>query len=328
MTIAVTYPGGAGGPAQPCPASPPPKPCQGIGMSAPTEVDAFADDMAKLQEEWPSLKAADRLGRLQAMVDARAASAGFPAPDVTAPKGLGRQNGELRFKEWAIAINPFLVQSERLSAKQAAKLGDTLYHETRHAEQWSLIAKRQAGEGLAADQIRYGLYVPDNVATDAVNRPLARSDPRRPCADALYKSIYGSGRVARNTTIGNLEEHGTAYVSANEEYEKAIAEEKRLMSQFLRQDQSYIACKERKPPPTNAELDTLAKQRNDSAAKLQAAQLRSAECRRTADAARETYSKTYADYRALPEEADAWDSGGRTSTAIMARLSEGNYGVA
>jgi hypothetical protein len=297
-------------------------------MSAPGEVDAFADDMAKLQQEWPSLSGADRLVRLQAMVNARAAGAGFPAPAVTAPTGLGSYNGVLRFTRWEIALNPSLVQIDRLSSEQAAQLGDTLYHETRHAEQWSLVAKRQAGEGLTADQIRNELGVPENVSADAVKQPLVPSDSRRPCADALYKSIYGADRVARNTTITNLEYHGRAYALANEDYEIAIAEEKRLMSQFLRQEQSYLACKERNPPPTKAELDSLGKQCNESAAKLRAAKLRSAECRNDANAARQTYSKTYTDYRTLPEEADAWDSGGRTSTAIMARLSEGNHGVA
>jgi len=297
-------------------------------MSAPAEIDAFADDMAKLQQEWPHLKGPERLARLQGMVDARAASAGFPPPVVISPKGLGGYSGVLRFTSWEIAINPSLVQNERLSPEQAAGLGDTLYHETRHAEQWSLVARRRAGEGLAADQICNELYVPEEVATDAATRPLVASDSRRPCADALHKSIYGEGRIARNTTINNLEKHGTAYALANEDYERAIDQENRLMSQFLRQEQSYTACKERKPPPTEAELYALTKQRNDSAAKLRTAQLRSAECRKTADAARQTYSKTYTDYRSLPEEADAWDSGGRTSTAIMARLSEGNHGVA
>jgi hypothetical protein len=144
----------------------------------------------------------------------------------------------------------------------------------------------------------------------------------------LHKSIYGADRLARNTTITNLEEHGQAYVLANEDYERAVDEEQRLRSQFLREERSYIACKERNPPPTKSELDALAKRCNDSAAKLKAAKLRSAECRRSADAAEQTYSKTYTDYRTLPEEADAWDSGGRTSTAIMARLSEGNHGAA
>jgi hypothetical protein len=297
-------------------------------MSAPTEVDAFADDMAKLQEEWPSLGRRARIDRLQAMVDARAASAGFPAPAVTSPQGLGGYSGVLRFTRWEIEINPSLVQSERLSPEQTAELGDTIYHETRHAEQWSLIAKRQAGEGLAPHQIRNELHVPERVATDAATRPLLLSDPRRPCADTLHKSIYGADRIARNTTIKNLERHGQAYASAKQDYEKAIAEEKRLRSELLERDQAYIACKERKPPPTRAELDTLAKQRNDSAAKLRDAKLRSADCRTTADTAGQMYSKTYKDYRALPEEVDAWDSGGRSSTAIIARLSEGSRGLA
>jgi len=297
-------------------------------MSAPAEIDAFADDMAKLQQEWPHLKGADRLARLQGMVDSRAASAGFPAPAVTAPKVFGSHNGELRFNDWEIAINPSLVRSERLSPEQTAQLGETLYHETRHAEQWSLIAKRQAADGLAAEQIRNQLRIPEEIATDAAKQPLVLSDSRRPCADALYKSIYGPDRIARNTTITNLERHGQAYVSANDDYERAIREEQRLMSRFLREEQAYIACKERKPPPTKAELDSLAKQCNDSAAKLKAAKVRSAECGRTSDAARQTYSKTYNDYRTLPEEADAWDSGGRTSTAIMARLSDSNHGMA
>jgi len=297
-------------------------------MSAPAEVDAFANDMAKLQEDWPSLKGPERLARLQGMVNARASSAGFPPPAVVAPAGLGNYNGVLRFSRWEIAINPSLVQSARLSAEQAAELGDTLYHETRHAEQWSLIAKRQAGDGLAAGRIRDELRVPEKVATNAATQPLLPSDSRRPCADALHKSVYGSNRIARNTTITNLEEHGAAYASANEEYERAIAEEERLRSRLLREQQAYVACKERKPPPTKTELDTLAEQRNETAARLKTAQLISAECRTTADTARQTYSKTYRDYRALPEEADAWDSGGRTSTAIMARLSEGNHGVA
>jgi len=161
-----------------------------------------------------------------------------------------------------------------------------------------------------------------------VKQPLLRSDSRRPCADALHESIYGGGRIARNTTINNLEKHGRAYALADEHYERAIEEEKLLRSQFLRQEQSYTTRKERMPPPTEAELYAMAKQRDESAAKLRTAQLRSAECRNTADAARQTYTRTYTDYRSLPEEADAWDSGGRTSTAIMARLSQGDHGVA
>jgi hypothetical protein len=292
-------------------------------MSAPAEIESFADEMANLQREWPQLSPADRIIRLQELVDTRAGAAGFPPPDVTAPSGLGASSGQLRFRDWEVAINDALVNRDSLTDKQAAQLGDTLYHETRHAEQWSLMAKRQAAEGLAAEQIHWQLALPGRIAREAVRDPLSATDPRRPCADALYKSVYGRDRLARNRTLTNLEDHGDDCRAANEAYKAAMTEEQRLKSQLSQEQKAYVSCKERHPPPTKSELDAMGRQCNHTIAKLKAAQSRSEECRKAAEVAHSTYSKTYDDYRALPEEADAWDSGGRASTAIMSRLSKG-----
>ncbi len=323
MTIAVTNPGGSGGPAQPCPKATPGRPCQGIGMSAPAEIESFADDMAGLQREWPQLPPAERIARLQTMVDARASAAGFPAPEVTTPWELGERSGELRFRDWEVAINAALMKSNTLSPKQAAELGNTLYHETRHAEQWSLIARRQAAEGHAAEEIRNELSLPRRIARDAAKHPLPASDSRRPCADALYKSVYGEDGAARNRTLTNVGRHGNDCRLANDAYKAAVTEEERLKSQFSLERKAYLSCKERNPPPTKAELDAMARQCNHTIAKLQAAESRSEECRKAAEAAHSKYSKTYNDYRTLPEEADAWDSGGRAATAITSRFSKG-----
>jgi len=292
-------------------------------MSAPAEIESFADDMAGLQREWPHLPPTDRMARLQTMVDARASAAGFPPPVVKAPWGLGERSGELRFPYWEVAINAALLETNSLSPKQAARLGDTLYHETRHAEQWSLIAKRQAAEGHAAEQIRNELGVPRRIASDAAKHPLPTSDSRRPCADALYKSVYGADGAARNRTLNNLGKHSNDCRLANDAYDTAMTEEQRLKSQLSLEQKAYRSCKERNPPPTRAELDAMARQCNDTIAKLNAAQSRSEECRKVAETAHSTYSKTYNDYRTLPEEADAWDSGSRASTAIMSRFSKG-----
>src|SRR5438045_3060836 len=108
MVIAIDKPAGSGGPVQACPNVPIPRPCDGLGMSAPAEIESFADDMAGLQREWPQLPPADRITRLQTMVDARASAAGFPSPAVKAPWGLGERNGELRFPYWEVAINAAL----------------------------------------------------------------------------------------------------------------------------------------------------------------------------------------------------------------------------
>jgi hypothetical protein len=257
------------------------------------------------------------------MVNARASGAGFPPPHVTAPTDLGGRNGELRFPYWQVAINAALLESNSLSPKQAAELGNTLYHETRHAEQWSLMAKRQAAEGHAAEQIRNELILPRRIASDAAKHPLPASDSRRPCADALYKSVYGENRAARNGTLTNLERHGNDCGRANDAYDASMAEEQRLKSQLALEQRALLSCKERNPPPTRAELDAMARRCNHTISELKAAQSRSEECRKAADAAHATYSKTYNDYRTLAEEADAWDSGGRASTAIISRFSKG-----
>jgi len=323
MPTAIDRPAGAGGPVQPCPNDPPPRPCQGLGMSAPAEIESFADDMANLQREWPLLLPADRIARLQAIVDARANAAGFLPPAIKAPSGLGNRSGELRFMYWQVAINPALLESNSLSPKQAAALGNTLYHETRHAEQWSLMAKRQAAEGRTAEQIRDELLLPGRIASDASRHPLLASDPRRPCADALHKSVYGEDGAARNQTLRNVEKHGKDFHLADDAHEEAMAEEERLKSQLSLEQKAYLSCKERDPPPTRGELDAMARQCNHTIAKLKAAQLRTEECRSAAEATYSTYSKTYNDYRTLPEEADAWDSGGRAATAIISRFSTG-----
>jgi len=291
-------------------------------MSSQAQVELFADDMVDLQREWPQLPPADRIQRLQTIVDTRASAVGFPPPDVTAPWGLGATSGQLNFRDWEVAINPGLLKSDSLSPKQAAELGNTLYHETRHAEQWSLMARRQAAEGCAAAQIHTELALPGRIARDAAQRPLPASDPRRPCADALYKSVYGEDGTARNRTLNNLGKHGDDCRRANDFYMEAMGEEQRLKSQLSLEQKAFLSCKERNPPPTRGELDAMARQCNQTIAKLKAAQTRSEECRKAADAAHSTYSRTYNDYRTLPEEADAWDSGARASTAIINRFSK------
>lgn len=72
------------------------------------------------------------------------------------------------------------------------ELGDTLYHETRHAEQWFLMARRDADAGLTAPQIQSQLGVPPRVAQAAVANPIPATDARRSCADAMYNSVYGT----------------------------------------------------------------------------------------------------------------------------------------
>jgi hypothetical protein len=135
-----------------------------------------------------------------------------------------------------------------------------------------------------------------------------------------HSGAYGTIVSIRNTTLTNLDKQGKQVNNANEEYWKAKAEEDRLRSQLASDQQAYSLRKDRFPLPTTTELNGLASRYNDTKTKLDAAQTATRERLKTAQNGYSAYQRTYADYRALPEEADAWDSGGRAAAAITQRL--------
>ena len=263
-------------------------PCQGQGMSAQPAINAFGNDMATLQKDWGTLTPAARTARLQSLVDAQATGNNFPAPRITTPSDLGAgRNGELRFRRWQVAINPGLMNASTLSRQQAEELGDTIYHETRHAEQWFLMARRDAAAGLTASQIESRLSVPPLVAQAAVADPLAAAGSRRGCADAMYNSVYGTDAAARNATLTDLGTKSASLASANQ----ALAQ-------------------------ATAARDTLAATPGTTAQALAGANNLVNSTYATAMAQYHSFQTTYAAYRALPEEADAWNAGTRAAAAV------------
>lgn len=272
-------PGSTGGPGGPC---------QGQGMSAQPTINAFGNDMATLQKDWGTLTPAARTARLQSLVDAQARSNNFPAPRITTPSDLGPgRNGELRFSGWQVAINPVLMNASTLSRQQAEQLGDTLYHETRHAEQWFLMARRDADEGLTAPQIQSQLRVPPRVAQAAAVNPIPATDARRGCADAMYNSVYGTNAAARNSTLGDLGAKSAALALTNQALAQATAARNTLAATLGTTAQALASA-------NNLVNTTYA----------------------TAMAQYNSFETTYAAYRALPEEADAWNAGTRAAAAV------------
>lgn len=263
-------------------------PCQGQGMAAQPAINAFGNDMATLQKDWGTLTPAARTARLQSLVDAQATRNNFPAPRITTPRDLGAgRNGELRFSGWQVAISPGLMNASTLSRQQAEQLGDTLYHETRHAEQWFLMARRDADGGLTADQIQSQLSVPPRVAQAAVANPIPATDARRGCADAMYNSVYGTNAAARNATLGDLGTKSASLALANQALAQATAARNTLAAS----------------PGTTAQALANANNLVNSTYATVTGQYNS-------------FQTTYAAYRALPEEADAWNAGTRAAAAV------------
>jgi len=299
------------------------RPCQGQGMSAQTEVDAYAKEMAALQADWGGLTPEQRLAKMQSIVGNQAKVAGFPQPQVVRGEDLGKgRNGELRFRDWQVAINPALLDAKVFDARQAAALGGTLFHEVRHAEQWFLMARRQAAEGLESRAIREQLNLPPRIADAASRVPLNGADTRLACADALHTSVYGRSSAHRGTTLKDLAELSVTVQSDAVANNQALAALAKARLGATADKTAFEALKARVPSADAVELQNSFLKAQYSAERLSLAQEACTAAYAKAKASYEAHQATYAAYRSLPEEADAWDAGGRASSAISAALAE------
>jgi hypothetical protein len=94
-------------------------------------------------------------------------------------------------KSWSIAINPNLVGSPSLSAKQADEVASAVYHEGRHCEQWFDMARLRAGQGYKPRDIARDVGIPDPVATSGFNAPIAAGSQEANESQVWWDSVHG-----------------------------------------------------------------------------------------------------------------------------------------
>jgi hypothetical protein len=203
------------------PTEAPKNPCSGWGMSDDKKEKDFADGFKKLQKDWKKLTPDERQAKIKALANG-AISPGVPEVG-TRPVKMD-DAGQLDFSNWRLDLNKTDTDKNEFSDAEAKEFADTVYHETRHAEQWYLMAQKRAAEGKTADEIHKELDIPQSVAESAFKDPLKKPDPRQACADALYDSVYGSKRKARNKTLTDLDTTGDANNKAHENYDKIAAD--------------------------------------------------------------------------------------------------------
>lgn len=263
-------------------------------MARLSSIISYADIMTELRWDWPSLAPHERLRRLQEAVNGAAEDAGFPPPKLSLPKPPLDKDcyGELNYPTWEININEQLTDKNSISDEEFSTLSGTIYHETRHAEQWYLIARRDAADGMTAKQIKNTQALNNPVVTKmAIRDPLAKNAPERACADAMYNSVYGTGATSRNATLNALGPNTAALRHAK-------AGRRWASANFLR----------------------ISKDPNATAAQKKAAWAAWRAREKDYETALAKDQSGYAAYRALPEEADAWATGDQAEVAVANRL--------
>jgi len=199
----------------------------------------------------------------------------FPIKEVTPKLEDMSEAGKLHFPTWILGLGKTPFGAASVDDGQAADIADTVYRESRHAEQWHRMARLLAGKGTTAAEIMKKLSIPAKVAADAATKPLKdATSPEAKEASTWYESTYGTGSAARNKLLGETLPKYSGLLDAAAAAYKRVAADKAATK-----DQKDAAYKKWVDA-----YDAYKKEAGDP-------------------------------YHALPEEADAWAVAGKMQTA-------------
>lgn len=104
-------------------------------------------------------------------------------------------NGYFDFGPWALTFGGAVNEKASKTYTMVASLADTVYHESRHCEQWFRIAQLAASKGLPH---RMGLAA---IRADAVGMAADLGIAARAARDAVANNDYGASGISKNTVI-------------------------------------------------------------------------------------------------------------------------------
>lgn len=172
------------------------------GIGATVAVGRFVAAAKKVQTDWATLTPEERASKLGAAANAELTTAGVPA--TTQKVEELSVAGQFDFETWSLELGKKAFEEPSVDNTDAADLADTVYHETRHAEQWHRMARYMAGQGKDADEIADQTSIPKRITTDAVAKPLDKKTPEGREAKAIYRSVEGKKSKHRIKVLTKL----------------------------------------------------------------------------------------------------------------------------
>lgn len=272
-------------------------PVGGTGAAPATEISGIGSSVAitrfvgtakEVQTDWGTLTAQERADKLAGAANSELKTVGVPEC-ATSLGDLGNNAGELDFTTWTLALGQAPFSAAAVTDAEAADMADTVYHEARHAEQWHRMARYAGGLGKTAAEIQSEMFLPARVTADAFANKYDICNAESTEAESWYENVYGTGAAERNRVISALGTLATALSTRRTALTAAEA--------------AYTAAKD-DPAITQPAKDA-----------LHATWVAAYAAWQTAKTAKDA---NYQLYRALAEEADAWQVGGAVQAAFLA----------
>lgn len=175
------------------------------GLWNPANAAEFCKAMCELKKNWAKMTPAERQAALSKAVNDQLAKSGAPPVGIN-PKNFSSASrlGELDFQNWNLDVNQNLFNKASLSDADMSQLGNTVYHEARHAEQWYGMAQYNANSAGSANALASGMGIPQNVADSAFANPTTAGSYGDTFGGAMYQSVYGADGSYRNGVLNGL----------------------------------------------------------------------------------------------------------------------------
>jgi hypothetical protein len=164
-------------------------------------------------ERWATLTPVQRLEALLESVNKRLAELGCP-PLTAVVDGT---DAALQYRVWSMRVSPTQMAASAVTREEFAEAVNTVAHEGEHAAQWFRMVQLEAATTRDVGALATKLQVPDSIAKAAIGvengtvkgiklaGSAAESEAR-----LFFESVYGGGSAARNATLKELDNAGTA----------------------------------------------------------------------------------------------------------------------
>jgi hypothetical protein len=182
------------------------------GLASEESIEDYAADAHEIEDEWGDLGGSQaRIDKLVAIVQTQLDNAGVPHPTIRVVRPEDDPNDQMDdgtvglfdWETWEMTINPVPFEAEEVTEAEFADMADTIYHESRHAEQFYRIAQMLAGQDKSAQEIFDETRIRSDICDKAVGEPLAPGSMEALIADGWYQSVFGTGSEHREAVLND-----------------------------------------------------------------------------------------------------------------------------
>jgi hypothetical protein len=140
-----------------------------VSASDRLEARAIWRSMEQLASQWPGLGEAGRRAGLTDIANQVLALRDVPNVRVIAEKPAAGNDGDFHYKQWAIRMDPALINAPHMPPDVVAFMSDLARHEVEHVLQWWSMARLRASQKRTAAEIVSDMHdIPEDVARAAV----------------------------------------------------------------------------------------------------------------------------------------------------------------